>query len=48
MYMDDFDVFNYECEGQMSITDYTYSLSRDRYGRTYEAPEWMDRERCEN
>ena len=48
MYMDDFDVFNYECEGQMSITDYTYGLTRNRYGKTYEASEWMVRERCEN
>lgn len=38
-------------EGQITLTEYMRSLpdlSRDRYGRIYKAPEWMDRERCEN
>ena len=39
---------NYECEGQLSISDWSYSFSRDRYGRLYEAPSWMDLKRCEN
>lgn len=39
---------NYECDGQLNITDYLYGFSRDRNGRLYEAPEWMAKERCEN
>ena len=33
-------------DDQLSIFDYDYSHHRD--GRLYPAPEWMDKERCEN
>ena len=36
---------------QITLEEYMNSLpdmSYDRYGRAYEAPAWMDRERCEN
>lgn len=36
---------------QITISDYLKTLpdkSHDRYGREYEAPKWMDKERCEN
>lgn len=35
-------------DGQITLNDYMSDFSRDRYGRTYKAPSWMDKERCEN
>lgn len=32
---------------QLNLNDYAQSVSYDRHGRPYKAPEWMDRERCE-
>ena len=33
---------------QMTLCEYLTGQTRDRNGRLYPAPEWMDRERCEN
>ena len=34
-------------DGQMDLSDYMQHITYDRYGRPYETPDWMDRERCE-
>lgn len=38
-------------DGQITLMEYMNTLqdvSHDRYGREYKAPQWMNRERCEN
>ena len=34
-------------DGQMTIGQYQARITHDRYGRPYDAPSWMDDERCE-
>lgn len=34
-------------DGQITLTEAMSSVTYDRYGRPYQTPEWMDRDRCE-